>query len=345
VSYHDHSESVRLDYELPKGFDVEAHYKRSGITRSNAFLWPQVYSFNNTDLLTVVPSSSSNTAGLALRYHDRGHWSARAGYEWTGTRHPGYLIVPQSNNRTFADLTLTPVHWLVFTNDTSIIVQNAFPAVPLLRSDGSGLPGNFQRRNRFYTDTASATLRFVPGWNLGLGYSYQQNNLTTYMAFQNDSAAGYVLDEPAVPYRQITQAYWGESTYTVKQRLGLNIRLTYNSARSGFRPDLNPNNPARFGNGDLIKGGTCPSEPPLPEELPCFAPGLFQQALGNLALGATQVSQVIVPQWIGQSKVYYMLPHKFEGGLIFGYGSYRDVWNPNLNGVLRTFNVYIGRSW
>jgi hypothetical protein len=56
-----------------------------------------------------------------------------------------------------------------------------------------------------------------------------------------NSAAGYVLDEPAVPYRQISQAYWGESTYTVKQRLGLNLRLTYNSARSGFRPDLNPN--------------------------------------------------------------------------------------------------------
>jgi hypothetical protein len=62
VSYHDHSESVRLEYELPKGFNVEAHYKRSGITRSNSFLWPQAYSFSNTDLLTVVPSSSSNTA-------------------------------------------------------------------------------------------------------------------------------------------------------------------------------------------------------------------------------------------------------------------------------------------
>ena len=67
VSYHNHWEGVRLDYELPKGFDVEAHYKRSGITRSNASLWPQVYSFDNTDLLAVVPSSFSNTTGLALR--------------------------------------------------------------------------------------------------------------------------------------------------------------------------------------------------------------------------------------------------------------------------------------
>jgi predicted CXXCH cytochrome family protein len=327
VSYHDHWEGLRLDYALPRGFDVDAHYRRSGITRSNASLWPQVYSFDNTDLLTVVPSSVSNTTGLALRYHDRGRWSARAGYAWTGTDHPGYLIVPQRNNRIFADVTLTPVPWLVLTNDTSIIAQNAFPAIPLPNIDGA-----FQRRNRFYTDTASATLQFVPGWNLRLGYSYQQNNLTTYMAFQNDSAAGYVLDEPAVSYKQISQAYWGQSTYTVRQRLGLNLRLTYTSARSGFRPDLNPNDPAQFGNGALISQGT-------------FDSVLFQQALDNLGLGATQVSEVIVPQWIGQSKVYYLFPNKFEGGLIFYYGSYRDYWNPNLNGVLRTFNVYVGRSW
>jgi hypothetical protein len=54
---------------------------------------------------------------------------------------------------------------------------------------------------------------------------------------------------------------------------------------------------------------------------------------------------VIVPQWIGESKVYYHFPYKFEGRMIFYYGSYRDVLNPNLNGVLRTFNVYVGRSW
>jgi hypothetical protein len=161
------------------------------------------------------------------------------------------------------------------------------------------------------------------------------------MAFQNDSAVGYVVNEPAVPYKQISQTYWGESTYTVKQHLGLNLRLTYNSARSGMRPDVNPNDAALLGNASLIQQGTCESGTPPP----CFDPVLFQQALGNLQLGATQVSEVIVPQWIGQSKAYYLFPHKFEGGLIFYYGSYRDQLNPNLNGVLRTFNVYVGRSW
>jgi hypothetical protein len=327
VSYHQHSEDVRFDYELPRNLDAEVYYRRSGITRSNAFLWPQIYSIDNTDLLPVVPSSFSNITGMALRYHDRNDWSARAGYEWTGTHDPGYLIVPQSNNRVFADLTLTPVRWLTFTNDTSIILQNAFPAIPLPNT-----PGNFQRRNRFYFETASATMPVRPDWNLSLGYSYQQNNLLTYMAFQNDPAVNYVLDEPMVPYKQVAQDYWAESAYTMKQRLGLNLRVTYNSARSGFRPDVNPNDAAALGNQSLIEAGV-------------FDPGGFAAALNNLQFSSTQISEVMVPQWIGQSKAYYLFPHGFNGGLIFYYGSYRDFWNPNLNGVLRTFTIYIGRSW
>ena len=364
VSYHNNWERLQLDYELPKNFDVEAYYKRNGITRSNASLWRlgpygvgQIYSVDNTDLLGVVPSSFSNTGGLALCYHDGRYWSARAGYEWTGTHDPGYLIIPQSNNRSFANLWLTLTPRLVFTNDVSIIVQNAFPAVPLPNTPGaaplpapysptfdvnvSGLPPDFQRRSRYYTETASATLQCVPGWNLGMGYSYQQNNLTTYMAFQNDSGPNYVLEEPLVPYKQITQAYWGDSTYTFKQRLGLNLRLIYNSSRSGFRPDLNANDAARLGNAFLISQGTCESGAPPP----CFDPVMFQSALGNLAFSSTQISQVIVPQWIGQSKAYYRFPYGLEGGLVFYYDSYRDYINPNLNGILRSYNVYFGRSW
>lgn len=349
VSYHDHSVGVRADYQLPKGFDVEPYYTHGGITRSNASLWPQAYSVDNTDLLTVVPSSTSNTTGLALRYHDRDLWSARAGYEWTGTNHPGYLLVPQSNNRTFLNVWLTPAKWLVFSNDLDITVQNAFPAVALPNTPGvlplpppatqtfglniAGLPPTFQRRNRFYVETLSANLHFVPDWNLGLGYSYQQDNLTTYMAFQNDSGTGYLLEEPTVPYKQITQAYWGESTYTFQKRLGLNLRITYNSSRSGMRPDVNPADAGKLGNAYLMSQGT-------------FDPlGLFPSALNNLQFSATQISEVIVPQWIGQGKVYYLFPRKFEGGFVFYYGSYRDYWNPNLNGVLRTATIYVGKSW
>jgi len=356
VSYHNHSVGVLGDYELPKGFDIEAYYQRGGITRSNAFLWPQFYSVDNTDLLKVAPSSYSNTTGLALRYHDRDLWSARVGYEWTGTHDPGYLTVPGSNNRAFVDVWLTPARWLVFSNDFSAIVQNAFPAValpdtanlvpptpptPLTQSFGysiSGLPSTFERRNRFYFETLSATFRFVPDWNLGLGYSYQHNNLATYMAFQNDFGPGYILDEPLVPYKQITQAYWADSSYLVKRRFGVNLKVTYNSSRSGFRPDVNAADTAKMGNACLI-AGTCVTGA-------TFDPnGLFPSALSNLQFSSTQISEVIVPQWIGQGKAYYLFPRRFEGGFVFYYGSYRDYWNPNLNGVLRTMTLYVGKSW
>jgi predicted CXXCH cytochrome family protein len=319
MSYHQHNAGLRIDFELVKHLDLETRYERRGITRSNSALWPQFYSINNTDLRFVVPTSFSNTTGLALRYHSGSHWSARAGYEWTGTRDPGFLTDPRSNNRSFADLTLSPFPWLIFTNDISILVQNAFPAI--------------ERRNRFYLETADATLLFGPNWNLELGYSYQQNNLSTYMGIQNDSSTGYVLQEPFVPYKQLSRTYWAQlASKCFRQRLGFNARVAYNSAYSAMRPDLNPNDAAQLGNATLIQQGL-------------FDPVLFQQALDALNLGATQISEVKVPQWIGSSKVYYLLPRGFNAGVVFYYGNYRDYWNPGLNGTLRTFSVYVGRSW
>ena len=95
---------------------------------------------------------------------------------------------------------------------------------------------------------------------------------------------------------------------------------------------MNPNDAAVLGNQSLISSGS-------------FDPGMFAAAQGNLGFSTTQISEVIVPQWIGQSKAYYLFPRKFEGGLLVYYGSYRGYWNPDLNGVLRTFNLYVGRSW
>ncbi len=108
------------------------------------------------------------------------------------------------------------------------------------------------------------------------------------------------------------------------------MRLSYNSACSGFRPNLDARNAVLFGNGDLIQQGA-------------FDAGLFQQALSTLQLSSRQISQVIVPQWIGQSKAVFTPPRPGRG-LISYYGSYRDYWNPSLNGVLRTFNLFVGRS-
>jgi hypothetical protein len=340
VSYHRHWEGVQAEFEFPAGVSAETRYRRSGITRSNAALWPQIYSFDNTDLLTVVPSSTSNMASLDLRYRSK-LWNARAGYEWTGTDHPGFLIVPGSSSRMFANIWLTPAPWLTFSNDTSIDVQNAFPSPSLPNSpslaqgfatDISGLPANFQRRNRIFIDSANVEIQPLQAWGLGLGYSYQQNNLKTYMAFQNDSSTNYVVDEPLVPYKQLSQVVWGDSRYTVKDRFGLDLRFTHNASSSGFRPNLNPNDAAALGNAALIDQGV-------------FDPVMFQSALGNLSLSSTQISAVKVPQWLGDGKVYFLLPHKVEAGATFHYGSYSDYWNRNLDGVLRTFDVYVGRTW
>jgi len=71
----------------------------------------------------------------------------------------------------------------------------------------------------------------------------------------------------------------------------------------------------------------------------------FSQALGALALGSTQGSQVNVPQLISQGKFYYLLPHGFDAGVLLYYGSYRDFTNPNLNGILRSYSFYFGRAW
>ncbi len=340
VSFHRNWEGVQAEFELPAGLSLETHYKHNRITRSNASLWPQIYSMDNTDLQTVIPSSTSNTAGLALRYRSN-LLNARTGYEWTGTNHPGFLIVPGSDNRIFANVWLTPTTWLTFSNDTSIDVQNAFPSPALPNTpneaqgfggDISGLPSNFQRRNRIYTDAASAEIHPLHAWNVSLGYSYQQDNLQTYMAFQNDSSTNYVVDEPLVPFKQLSQVVWGDTSYTVNKRAGIDLRFTHNASNSGFRPDLNPNDAAALGNASLIQQSV-------------FDPGMFQSALGNLALSSTQISGVRVPQWLGDAKAYYLLPHQVEAGTVFHYRSYGDYWNPNLNGALRIFDVYVGRTW
>jgi predicted CXXCH cytochrome family protein len=340
VSYHRHWEGFQAEFELPAGFSIETHYRRSRITRSNAALWPQIYSFDNTDLQTIVPSSISKTAGLVLHYRI-GLWNARAGYEWTGTDHPGFLIVPGSHDRMFASIWITPQRWLTFSNDVSIDAQNAFPSPALPNTpsaaqgfggDVSGLPANFHRRDRFYVDAASLEIRPSAAWNLGLGYSYQQNDLSTYMAFQNDSSVNYVVDEPLVPFKQLSQIVWGDTTYTVKEHFGLNLHFTHNASNSGYRPNLNPNDAASVGNAALIDQGV-------------FDPGMFQSALDNLALSSTQISAVRVHQWLGDGKALYLFPHKVEAGLVFHYGGYADYWHPNVNGVLRTFDVYVGRTW
>jgi len=76
-------------------------HKRMNVTRSDSTLWPQVSSADNTDPLFVVPVSSSNVAGAACNFHSAELWSAKVGYEWTGTHNPGCVTDPRANHRLF----------------------------------------------------------------------------------------------------------------------------------------------------------------------------------------------------------------------------------------------------
>ena len=314
-SLHRHWAGLKLAYRVSKQFDLETHYTRMNITRSNSTLWPQFSSPDNTDPLYVVPATFSNTAGAAVHYHSAELWNARVGYEWTGTHDPGYVTDPHTNNRLFGNVTITPVHWFTIGNDGSVIQQKSFPVV--------------QRTNHLYVDSIFVTIKPVPEWSIGGGYTYLQDNLRTDMQFGNDLAV-VVYTQPLVPYKQLSQTYSVHSTYELKKRLGLNVSLAHSAAHSGMRPDLNP------------------------ADYPAFGPGTTTPALfaGALGIGAGPVSQVNVPQTLIGATGNYHLRAGFDGGLRFNYGSYTDntIWNtpayrPDVNGKLQSYSVFFGRVW
>jgi hypothetical protein len=306
---------LKISYRVSKRFDFESYYKRMNVTRSNSALWPQFSSPDNTDPLYIVPVTSSNTLGAGVHYHSAELLNVRAGYEWTGTHDPGYVTDPQTNNRLFGDVTLTPVRWLTFGNDASIVLQKSFPVV--------------QRTNRVYVDSVFVTVKPVPEWSVGGGYTYLQDNLHTDITWANDPAV-VVYTQPLVPYKQLSQTFSLHSTYELKKRLGLNATFAHSIAHSEIRPDLNP------------------------ADYPAFQPGttttdLFAMALG---LAAGPVSQVNVPQTLIGTTGNYHFRAGFDGGLRFNYGSYTDntIWNtsgvrPNVNGKLQSYSVFFGRVW
>ncbi len=307
-SLHRHWAGLKLAYRVSRQFDLESYYTRMNITRSNAALWPQISSPDNTDPLFVVPASFSNIVGTAVHFHSAELWNARAGYEWTGTHDPGYVTDPRTNHRLFGDVTITPVHWLSFGNDVSIILQRSFPVI--------------QRTNHLYVDSSFVTIKPVPQWSIGGGYTYLQDNLRTDITFENDPAAA-VYTQALVPYKQLSQTYSIRSSYELKKRLGLNVSFAHSAAHSGMRPDVNPADYPVF-----PVGGADPT--------------LFAQAL---ALAAGRISQVNVPQTLVGSTVDYHFRSGFDGGLRFNYGSYTDYIRPDLTGKLRSYTAFFGRVW
>src|ERR1039457_3594001 len=323
-SLHRQWSGLKLAYRLSKQLDLETHYTRMNITRSNSTLWPQFSSPDNTDPLYIVPVTFSNIAGAALHFHSPQLWNARAGYEWTGTHDPGYVTDPHTNHRVFGDITITPASWFTIGNDASVILQQSFPVV--------------QRSNHLYTDTTFVTIKPVPQWSIGGGYTYLQDDLRTDMQLANDGSVG-VYTQPLVPYKQLSQTVSIHSTYELKKRLGLNLNVARSLAHSGWRPDLNPADYPNFPGAVSVAG--YPSES-------AFAAAFS----GALATGAGPVSQVNVPQTLVAATGNYHLRAGFDGGLRFNYGSYTDntIWNtsgirPNVNGKLQSYSVFFGRVW
>ena len=316
-SLHRHWEGLKLAYRATKQVDVETYYKRMNITRSNASLWPQISSPNNFDPFFVVPSSFSNIVGMAVHFHTERLWNARAGYEWTGTHSPGYVTDPGTNQRIFGDVTISPVQWLSFTNDGSIMLQQSFPAI--------------QRSNRLYVDSTFVNVKPVPRWNIGAGYTYMQENLRTDMRFMNDSAVGTYI-QTLVPYKELDQTFSVHTSYELRKRLTFQVDFARSLAHSGFRPDLNPADYPVFPGAVDVAG--YPSNA-------AFA-AAFSQALG---IGSGPVSLMNVPQSILGSTLAYHAQKGFDGGLRFNYGSYADRIRSDLSGVLRSYTAFFGRVW
>jgi len=324
-SLHRHWAGLKLAYRLTHQFDLEAYYKRMNVTRSNASLWPQFSSPDNTDPLYLVPSTFSNMAGTALHFHSGGFWDARAGYEWTGTHAPGYVTDPHTNHRVFGDISVTPVAWATVGDDLSVILQQSFPGfIPV-----TGLP--LQRSNHIYMDTAFVTFRPLPRWSVGGAYTYLQDNLRTDMQFANDSAVG-VYAQTLVPYKELDQSFSINSTYDLKQRLALNLSVAHTVAHSGYRPDLNPADYPVFPGAVTVAGYTSDA---------AFATA-FSQALG---LSSGFISQANVPQTIVGATGNYHTRSGFDGGLRFNYGSYTDRIRQDLTGKLRSYTVFFGKIW
>jgi hypothetical protein len=140
------------------------------------------------------------------------------------------------------------------------------------------------------------------------------------MQFANDPVVA-AYTQSLVPYKELSQTYSLRTTYEVKKRVGLNVNFAHSLAHSGMRPDLNP------------------------ADYPAF-PGADPQAFSDaLKLGAGLVSQVNVPQTLVGSTIDYHFHSGFDGGLRFNYGSYTDYIRPDLNGTLRAYTLFLGRTW
>ncbi|MBI3670715.1 MAG: hypothetical protein HY237_13155, partial [Acidobacteria bacterium] len=320
LSLHRYWVGARVDSTATSFLDLEAHYRRTNVTRSNAFLWPQEYSPGTIGLVgtiadafvtRVIPATFSNTAGVSAKLHHGERCSLRTGYEWVGTHAPGYLTDPQTAHRAFATGSLAVTDWLTFTDDFSVLLQNSFVGI--------------QRRNRLWLNTAYLTVKPLwqrADWTLSLGYGYYQNNLQTDLMYGVDP----FYPESFVPFKALSQSYSVSSAYLLKKKLAWNLDFSTVSSRSDFRPNLT---------SPLI---------PLCGTVPCSDSVVVAQA----------ISLINVPQIGVGSTLDYRWGWGMNSGIRFQYAGYSDrvprdssgqLVRPNLTGHFRSFTLFVGRTW
>jgi DmsE family decaheme c-type cytochrome len=207
-----------VDYRLTSIIGVEAYYRSSRVTRSNADLWPQFYSPDNMDLRRVIPRTTANTLGAVLSLHRGSIWKVRAGYEWVGTHEPGYLTDPGTAHRILVSGSFSPVSWLSVGEDATVVLHSAYAGI--------------DRRNRLYTSMSTLTLTPMSGWSLAMVYAYLKQDLKTDLVFGTDP----FYYEKLVPFDATTQAVMASSSLDLLKQLRWDINLRKNVSNSEFRP-------------------------------------------------------------------------------------------------------------
>jgi hypothetical protein len=211
--------TLRAGYRLTPRWTVEGYYERRRTSRSNSDLFPQIYSPDNADVLTLVGLTKTNVLGAKAEYH-HSIWNLKGGYEWLSTTAPGYLTKPGLANRLYFDLNVMPSSHYFLANQASILWQRHFNGI--------------QRRNNLFWDNLSFAILPTSTFHVTLAYGYQKEDLRTDLIYGTDP----FYEEGLVPYSAVVQSYSATATYDIERRMNLKVRAGHVSASGGWTPSL-----------------------------------------------------------------------------------------------------------
>ncbi len=257
-SYHRLWAGLRAERDLTTRLTAEAYYRFTRVSRSDADLWPQFYSPDNSDPLRVVPLTKSHVVGAAVTLHEAARWRVRGGYEWTDTQDPGYVTEPGTAHRLTLSASATPMDRLSVAEDFSATLQSRFPAIG--------------RKNQLFLSTTSATYRPRPDWSLGLAYAIGAARLKSDLIYGTDP----VYTESLVPYDATDQSIQATSSWAVAKQLTWDVDLRYVLSQSEFKPS--------------------PSAAPA-DTLPLYSPVSWAAAFSRVDVPQTSAATTLAYHW------------------------------------------------